>query len=153
MIVMSKACRLDPVAQVAKSKEDQAAKDLAAYQKRADEQSARLASLMSFRAEYRQRLQDAGSAGMDARRFHEFSDFIARLDSAIEQQTAVLGKLKAECEVKKQQWIAMRAKTKALDKVIARHVAQEMRTDARREQAALDDRAQHHAKGESPWDE
>lgn len=152
-MVMSKARRLEPVAQVAKSKEDQAARDLAALQKRVDEQGARLASLLSFRTEYQQRLQDAGSAGMDSRRFHDFSNFIARLDNAIEQQTAVLGKLKAECEVKKQQWIAMRAKAKALDKVIARQVAHDMRTDARREQAALDDRAQHRAKGESPWDE
>ena len=139
---MHRSQRLEPVVKIAKSREEQAAKELAACQKRADACEAQLASLRGFRAEYSQRLQAAAQAGIRSRQFHDFTSFITRLDKAIDQQQRLLGQLQGECEVKRQRWVTSRAKSLALDKVVTRYTASEVRTEAQKEQLAADEQAQ-----------
>lgn len=139
---MYRSRRLEPVVKIAKSREEHAAKELAVCHKRADDCEEQLASLRGFRAEYSQRLQAAAQAGIRSREFHDFTSFITRLDKAIDQQQRLLGQLRAECEVKRQHWVASRARSLALDKVVTRYTALEVRTEAQREQLAADEQAQ-----------
>jgi flagellar FliJ protein len=139
---MHRSRRLEPVVRIAKSREEHAAKELAACQKRVDECEEQLVSLRGFRAEYGQRLQAAAQAGIPSREFHDFTSFITRLDKAIDQQQRLLGQLRGECEAKRQHWVASRARSLALDKAVTRYTASEVRAEARKEQLAADERAQ-----------
>jgi flagellar FliJ protein len=139
---MNRSSRLQPVIQIAKSKEDLAAKQLAACQKRIDEGETQLERLLNFLTEYSHGLQVTAHAGMSSRQFCDYTDFISRLELAVQQQRKVLRQLKSDCELKRQHWLVSRAKSKVLDKLFTHYVIQEMAIEARREQAEADDRAQ-----------
>jgi flagellar FliJ protein len=139
---VSRANRLDPVVKVAKSREDTAARELAAYRALEEQQETQLDTLLQFRAEYGERFHTAAHAGMSSQQFHDYREFLSRLDAAIEHQRQVLRQAQTDCERSRQRWAASRAKSRALDKVIAQQQAQAVRAEARRDQMDSDERAQ-----------
>ena len=86
---MRRSRRLEPISQVVQSAERLAARALTACQRRVAAQEARLAELRAFRTEYQQRFQEAGRAGMNARQLQDFCEFLTRLDTTAEHQSAV----------------------------------------------------------------
>jgi flagellar FliJ protein len=139
---MTRSKRLKPVAQFADSRQQDAAVALANYRRVYDEHENRLNELRGYRAEYLERFHAAGAAGMDAMQLQEYRAFIDRLDKAVAQQEAVVQAARQEYEQKKQAWLELRGRAKALDGVVVRYQEQEQQARERREQHESDERAQ-----------
>ena len=139
--------RLQPAAQAARCRQDAAARDLAGLQRRLREGQARLQQLLAFQAEYLQRFQCDGQAGLPARRLLDYTAFLAHLDRNIVQLHGHLRRLRVEFEGKRRVWAASRAKTQALETVMARYRFEEVRAEDRREQAEWDDLTPRRGRG------
>lgn len=134
--------RLLPALDAARSNEERAARTVAARRIQIDERSAQLQQLQRFRAEYALRLDDEARQGVFAHTVQRYGEFLARLDDSIRHAQHGLAGLRAEFEAETKSWVEARAKSKALDTLIARQQDEAARTRARREQAETDDHAQ-----------
>lgn len=139
---MTKSQRMQPVMRIAEMREQTAAKDLANSQRYLQEQQARLAELQQYQAEYTRDFQLQGSSGISVARFQELQRFLASLGQAIEQQQQLIEHAARVCEQKKRIWQQAYGKSKSLDKVVQRYLAQEQYDQGQREQKETDEVAQ-----------
>jgi flagellar FliJ protein len=140
---MTKSQRLKPVSHIAESRERDAARLMGEQQQHLDQQYQKLDELRGYRAEYAQRMQDAGANGIDARQMLEYNNFLRRLDEAARFQQQKIEESKRLLEIRTREWRALHTRTEALNKVVSRFQAEEQRVNDRREQHENDDRAQH----------
>lgn len=131
---------LQAAARVAQSREDEAVKLLAESQQRVVEQQNRLRQLLLFRGEYATQFQSEGSGGISARRFQDYATFLNSLDQGITQSRQQLERLQHELQRKRQDWVQMHAKTKALEEVMERDRKVQSRQEDKREQRDSDER-------------
>lgn len=132
---------LQAAARVAHSREDEAVKWLAESQQRLADQQRRLQQLMLFRGEYAVQFQHEGSGGgITARRFQDYAAFLNSLDQGITESQQQLQRLQQELLRKRQHWVQMRAKTKALEEVMDRDQKIQAQRQEQREQRASDER-------------
>lgn len=132
---------LQAAARVAHSREDEAVKWLAESQQRLADQQRRLQQLMLFRGEYAMQFQHEGSGGgITARRFQDYAAFLNSLDQGITESQQMLQRLQQELQRKRQHWVQMRAKTKALEEVMDRDRKVQVQREDQREQRASDER-------------
>lgn len=97
--------------------------------------------LANYRTEYIQQSQQQGSAGLQSRQYNQFVNFIAKLDQAIAQQGRAVQQAKAAAEQRKQSWLAMQQKRKALELLVQRNDAAELQKQLRLEQKNADEYA------------
>jgi flagellar FliJ protein len=133
--------RLQPAAQVARDREDAAAQVLAECQRRLAEHQARLQQLLTFRSEYTEQFQNAGSSGISAHQLQNYTAFLASLEHAVVCSQQRLENLHAELQRQRDNWVMSRAKTQGLEAVIQRYHLEQGRAEERREQAESDERA------------
>jgi flagellar FliJ protein len=145
---VTRSKRLKPVAEIAQSRERDAAVALARYRQIRDERERRLKELQDYRQEYIRRFQDAGSQGIDVGQLQGYRVFLERLEETVQQQEGLLAAARRDYEERRQAWVALRGRAEALDKVVARHRDQELRDADRREQGESDDRSQRSAGGD-----
>jgi flagellar FliJ protein len=138
---MDRSERLEPVTRVARSREQDAARELGEYRKVLDALEARLAELSLYRDEYVQRMGACGADGIDAMKLAEYRGFIARLSEAINYQEAKVRDARTEFERRRRRWSATRTRVAALDKVVSGYEAEALKEEERREQRDLDERA------------
>lgn len=131
--------RLQPAVQVARRREDAAARELAGLQRRVHDAQARLQQLLDFQAEYLRQFQSDGRAGLSARRLLDYTAFLAHLERNITQLHGHLRRLQTESESRRRAWVASRAKSQVLETVMDRYRGDEARAEARREQAEYDE--------------
>jgi flagellar FliJ protein len=131
---------LRAAARVAQSRENETVKLLAESQQRLVEQQHRLQQLMLFRGEYAAQFQNEGSGGISARRFQDYATFLNSLDQGITQSRRQLERLQQELQRKRQDWVRMHAKTKALEEVMERDRKVQSRLEDQREQRDSDER-------------
>lgn len=137
---MKKSQRLEPVAKVAESREQQAARALGQAQTLMNQAEQRLVELKNYKEEYLRRFHTQGSRGMNAAQMEDYRRFLAKLDIAIAQQQQAVEQAAVRVETQRQHWFERRGKTQALDKVVARYQADEQRREDRNEQLELDAR-------------
>ena len=139
---MSKSKRLTSIVELSRTRERKAAKELAEYKDALAKQENRLNELLTYHEDYTRRFQTSGKNGIDSRQLHNYRVFLASLDATISlQRQKVDGALK-ELEEKNCQWLAIRSKHKALDKVMEGYRRQQSVNEERREQKESDERAQ-----------
>lgn len=136
---MKKSKRLTPIAQLAHSKEKDAAMALAALSKTVEDRRLRLADLEKYLKEYQARFTQTGQASASAAILKDFLRFIAKLNYAIMQQQKLLKVAEQEFNTYKRHWETMHAKTAALDKAIERYRGQELAAESAREQKDADE--------------
>lgn len=134
---MSRAQRLEQVAELTAEQEKKAAKALAAAASRLEEAQARLETLYRFRSEYSQ----PSEAAVSAFQLHELRAFLSKLGSAIEEQEAALQKLRQEYAALQLAWQRAYCRQRGIDKVRADLFRREQAVLERRLQGELDDRA------------
>lgn len=139
---MTKSRRLQSLADLAKSDEQQAATVLGECQRRLREQTQRLEELTAYRQEYIDQLQRLSRSGMGAEIMHRYRGFVAKLDTAIDLQRKRVDGLREEYKEKDRAWSTARVKHKSLDKVVTRHRAVECRQEERREQDQCEEAVQ-----------
>ena len=140
---MTKSQRLKPVTHVAEMRERDAARLMGEQQQHLDQQYQKLDELREYRAEYANRMQEAGTNGIDAGQMLEYSNFIRRLDEAARFQLQKIEESKRFLEIRTREWRALHTKTEALNKVVSRFHTEEQRDSDKREQNENDERAQH----------
>lgn len=97
--------------------------------------------LANYRTEYIQQSQQQGAAGLQSRQYTQFVSFIGKLDQAIQQQGRALQQAKAAAEQRKQSWLAMQKKRKAMELLVQRGEQAEMLKQLKQEQKNADEYA------------
>lgn len=95
--------------------------------------------LSGYRTEYIHKSQQQGNSGMQSRQFNQLVNFIAKLDQAIQQQSRVVQQTKMVAEQRKQSWLAMQTKRKALELLVEKAEQAEMLRQNKREQIMNDE--------------
>jgi flagellar FliJ protein len=136
---VSRSKRLMPLAQIADRKQQDAARVFRQSRDELEGFEARLGELRGYREEYLGRFHRAGNGGLGAGQMKGYLVFLAKLDEAIRQLEALLAASRQQCETRRGEWVASRARFKALDEVIARYRSAERREMLRREQRNADE--------------
>jgi flagellar FliJ protein len=135
----TRAQRLEPAAEQAKLRSEDALVQLAEQQQALAKAEHQLSELHRYRAEY----ATAGGASQSATALLNRQQFIERIDQAIVQQDAEIVRQQRQLAGMRDRWQQAHARESALDTVIARHREGERRAEDRREQAEVDERMQH----------
>ncbi len=136
---MNRSKRLEPLSKLADLKHQDAAR---IWQQSRDELGRlqqRLAEVRAYREEYLARFHRAGNTGMSADQMKDYRVFLARLEEAVEQMEQAVAYTSKDCEQQRAVWAATRARSRALDEVIAQRRSEEVLDGLRREQRAIDD--------------
>lgn len=97
--------------------------------------------LANYRTEYILQSQKQGAAGLQSRQYTQFVNFIAKLDLAILQQSRAVHQARAAAEQRKQSWLAMQKKRKALELLVERGQQAELLQQLKLEQKNADEYA------------
>jgi len=138
---MTRSKRMQSVQHLAQNRERDAVKKLGESQRSLETQRAKLQELRAYRDQYAQAFESTGGAGLDAIRVQEYRVFLGRLNEAIQQQEAVIEQCAVRHEQVRQQWMATRSHSQAIDKVLERYRHAERKQQDRKEQQEQDERA------------
>lgn len=136
---MTRAERLEPLADLAGLVENDAARRLAATAKLMQGKQEELARLRSYLAEYRQQTEQNAATGSD--RLRNARAFLAKLADAVAFQEAELAKLVERFRLDTERWRASHSRSQALDKFIDRAERDAAHALRQREQAEQDEQA------------
>ncbi|MBD8871257.1 flagellar export protein FliJ [Rhodanobacter sp. DHB23] len=131
--------RLQPAADQARQKAEDALGKFAAQQQALAKAEQQLEELERYRREY----AGVGEGAVSVSALLNRQQFVARIDQAIAQQVAEVGRQRRRLDQMRDHWKKAHARESALDSVIAQHQEHERRAEDRREQAEIDERMQH----------
>jgi flagellar FliJ protein len=131
---------MEPVARLADTRQQTAARQLGDWQKVLDDRLARLDELSGYRDEYAQRFESSTSVPLNGVGVRDYRLFLSRLNQAIDQQMKLVQAARAELERSRGQWVEARGRTEAINRVVERFEREERYEVDRREQAEQDDR-------------
>lgn len=136
---MTRSKRIHSVVRIAKNSEHDAAVVFGESQTRLQQEQQRLQELMAYRDEYSGRMQSPEGNALSGMKLNEYRMFLNRLNSAIDQQHAVIRQLQAEMENKRASWINKHQRTQALGKVEDRYRLEEDKQRQKLEQKESDE--------------
>lgn len=139
---MNRSNRLEPIAGLAKDRENHAAAALGRTRRSIDEQERRLSELQQFQREYHERFQAIGRSGVNIQRINEYRRFNDRLTDVIRQQQRQLDETRRQLEQLNRNWSEASTRRQALDKTVDRFRSEESLHAGRREQRESDEHAQ-----------
>ena len=139
---MKASRRLKPAIEVAQQHADDAARKLAECQLRVKNQKTQLQELVGYRDDYTSGLRHKSRSGLNAAQMNDFSLFMNRLNSAIEQLQQSLQVTSRELSVCKQDLLEKLQRAKALEGVVKRYQESERQAQSRREQYESDEHGQ-----------
>jgi len=137
---MKKSQRFTIIAELAKSKEQAAAKELGASNRLHAENINKLESLKQYRIEYLKRFTNDGQAGMDVNVMQTYKSFIEGIEQAIREQQIQIIESEQRCLESKIKWQQVHSKTEIMNTTVERYKKQESTAENRREQKETDDR-------------
>lgn len=126
--------RIQPLQQMAGTREEQAARRLLDQQRQLKEREQRLAELTEYLGEY-ERQEHLSSARMLMNR----QAFVQRLREAIGVQLRLVEQARANCDVERGRWLLERREVSTLDQLSECYRRRERLVDERREQRQLDE--------------
>lgn len=129
---------MQPVAHVADSRQQDAARQMGERQRVLEEQIRRQQELDAYREEYARRFED-GAEGMMGLHVREYRLFLARLNQAAEEQARNVERAQQALERSQGDWTRCRIHSDAVHKVIDRMQVEERDEDVRREQSENDE--------------
>lgn len=138
---MARRFPLQTLLDLARDRSDAAAKNLSILKARWAEAEDRLQQLLGYAEEYRRRLHRSAQTGMSASVMRDFQHFLGKLDLAVSQQRAEVGRCQAQWEEGQREWVRQKNKLNAYDTLSKRHQQKEMMAEARAEQREQDEYA------------
>lgn len=138
---MSATSPLSMLSDLARDARDQAGQALAGERQSKQQVAAQLESLSRYRLEYAQRLQQAMHEGIDPASMHNYQQFLASLDAALERARKALADQTQRVEKRQQQWQQEQRRLSAYDTLSSRRHAEQQKHEARREQRTSDEMA------------
>ncbi|MDP9140052.1 MAG: flagellar export protein FliJ [Pseudomonadota bacterium] len=141
-MAQSMSQRIEPLQQLAKTREDQAACRLSEAQRRLEEREARLRELSGFCLEYEPRATVTSTQLLLNARL-----FVTRLREAEAFQSQLTQQARVELEAERKRWLQRHRETSTLDQLADVYRDREGQIERRRGQRVLDDHAlrQHQA--------
>jgi len=136
---MAKPFSLQPVLDLMQVRTDDATRQLARLI--ANERDARnkLTLLQQYREEYATRFRAAAQIGLSPREWHNYQEFLIRLDEAVDAQRRTVDAQVARTATGQAQWQQQKKKLKAFDTLADRHMAGQHALESRNEQKAQDE--------------
>jgi flagellar export protein FliJ len=135
---VSKAVRLEPIAEYAGMVETEAARRLAASAKALETKEQEVEKLRSYLAEYRQRAEFEQSS-TDSLRWRNTRAFLSRLTDVVATQEAELQKAVERYRLETERWRDSYRRSKSLDKIVEQAQREILETHQKRDQAEQDE--------------
>ena len=124
---------------LAAKRRDAEAQRLSAAVRARDEAERRLGMLVSYRADYHERLSAASRGGIDLEALRNYQAFLAQLERAIRQQEDQLAAAERSVQGVREQWAAERVRVESFQALDDRHVASRARAEDRHAQKLTDE--------------
>ncbi len=118
---------------------DEAARSLQALNTSRQNAEEQLSTLLVYRQDYADRLQQSVKAGLSASNYRNFRQFIATLDEAISQQNKVMARIDLQVEQSRSNWQAEKRRLGSFETLQTRKEHQQLLRDNRNEQRANDE--------------
>lgn len=99
----------------------------------------KLDMLQNYRDEYAARFRQAAQNGISVREWHNYQEFLNRLDEAIDAQRQAVAQQIQNTATGQTHWQQQRTKLKAFDTLSDRHFAAENAQELKREQKVQDE--------------
>ena len=144
---MTKIKRFQQLEKMAEHACDKAGRELGKAQDNHSKEQAQLEQLTGFFEEYRQRFNNAGATGMNARQLGDFRAFFGQLDSASEAQRQTLVDLGAQVTERQTQWIEKYQRNQSLSQALVQVQREQLLQRNKREQKEQDERSGLAGKG------
>jgi flagellar FliJ protein len=142
---MNRARRLEPIHELARGSERNAAVQLAKREQQLTAARVRELELLRYVREYQDNLVARAMSGLQARKLREYQNFLARLNQAAQAQQVEVARALSECELLRTQLHGAVIRRKALGTVIEQAKQTEHRAAERRTQRESDERASQSA--------
>lgn len=136
---MTKPFALQTVLDLMQIRADEATRNLARLIANEKDAKAKLEMLQNYRDEYASRFRDAAQNGLTQREWHNYQQFLNRLDEAIDVQRKTVAAQVRNTAAGQLQWQQQRKKLKAFDTLSERHYASETAREMKREQKIQDE--------------
>jgi flagellar FliJ protein len=136
---MTKPFSLQIVLDLMQVRADEATNRLARLIANERDAKSKLEMLQQYRDEYAARFKQAAQNGLGQREWHNYQEFLNRLDEAIDSQRQTVALQVQNTATGQMQWQKQRTKLKALDTLSDRHNASENALEQKREQKIQDE--------------
>ncbi len=136
---MTKPFALQTVLDLMQIRADEATRDLARLISIEKDAKAKLEMLQQYRDEYAARFRESAQKGLTQREWHNFQQFLNRLDEAIDLQRKTVATQTRNTAAGQSQWQQQRKKLKAFDTLSDRHFASENAREMKKEQKVQDE--------------
>lgn len=136
---MAQPFSLQPLLEVMQTRTDEATRKLGQLIAAEQNQRSRLQMLEDYRAEYAQRMSEATAQGVTRLVLHNYQDFLARIDQAIEQQRLTVMDSENSTKAGQEHWKNQNKQLKAIDTLSLRHDERERYKEGKQEQKLQDE--------------
>lgn len=136
---MSRRFQFDFLLKLAADRRETAARQMQEAAQRLNGARDRQEQIEGFREEYRRRLTDTAQRGINMTQYRDFQLFLAKLDTAVEQQIQEVGRCESRMEQARQEFLEQERSVKAFEALETRHQQQEVVREAKREQKLSDE--------------
>ncbi|MGB6137857.1 MAG: flagellar export protein FliJ [Shewanella sp.] len=136
---MAKTDPLVTVLKLAVEAEEKAALQLKAAQFERQKRQGQLDALNNYRLDYMKQMEGHSGTTLRANQYHQFHQFIRQVDSAINQQVAVVQDGEKQVGYRQQHWQETQQKRKAVEMLLAKKATKEQLAESKREQKMSDE--------------
>ena len=136
---MAKPFSLQTVLELMQLRADEATRQLARLIANERDAKSKLDMLAQYRDEYATRFKPAAQSGITQREWHNYQEFLNRLDEAIAAQQQMVAVQAKNTAAGQALWQQQRKKLKAIDTLSERHFSSEYALEQKREQKTQDE--------------
>jgi flagellar protein FliJ len=136
---MTKPFALQTVLELMQARADDATQNLARLIANERDAKNKLEMLQQYREEYATRFQQAAQNGLTPRQWHNYQEFLNRLDEAIDSQRKTVTLQAQHTAAGQTLWQQQRKKLKAFDALSERHYSSENALESKRDQKMQDE--------------
>lgn len=136
---MAKPFSLQTVLELMQLRADEATRQLARLIANERDAKNKLDMLAQYRDEYATRFKQAAQSGITQREWHNYQEFLNRLDEAIAAQQQMVAVQAKNTAAGQALWQQQRKKLKAIDTLSERHFSSEYALEQKREQKTQDE--------------
>ncbi|MCL1824763.1 MAG: flagellar export protein FliJ [Betaproteobacteria bacterium] len=136
---MSEKFPLQPLLDLANTRMDEVTRELGELIASERSSQQKLELLQGYRNEYSERFIEAARSGIGSEAMRNYTNFLSRIDEAIEIQQQVVKQSRLDTSQGQQQWVEQHTKVRAFDTLSQRFQSELARKTSRQEQRASDE--------------
>lgn len=130
--------QLELLVQVQKQREEKLQAQFVQAQQFLLQQQQKYQGLADYRIDYIRQTQQKGADGIYSRQFNQYLNFITKLDQALEQQNLHIQQAQRVVDQRRNTWMAMQKKRKAIEQLISKE-HEKLQFKAMRQEQKLSD--------------